>query len=38
MISGEYVYPFKKGDHMLLPHGLGEFKLEGYAECIVSHL
>ncbi|MCY9010812.1 mannose-6-phosphate isomerase, class I [Bacillus inaquosorum] len=38
MISGEYVNTFKKGDHMLLPFGFGQFKLEGQAECIVSHL
>ncbi|MHA6489121.1 mannose-6-phosphate isomerase, class I [Bacillus cabrialesii] len=38
MISGENVSTFKKGDHMLLPSGFGEFKLEGQAECIVSHL
>ncbi|WP_338444155.1 mannose-6-phosphate isomerase, class I [Bacillus spizizenii] len=38
MKSSGYVYTFKKGDHMLLPYGFGEFKLEGQAECIVSHL
>ncbi|MBL3648849.1 mannose-6-phosphate isomerase, class I [Bacillus sp. RHFS10] len=38
IISDGSVNRFKKGDHMLLPYGFGEFKLEGQAECIVSHL
>ncbi|MFP7231954.1 mannose-6-phosphate isomerase, class I [Bacillus subtilis] len=38
IFSGEHVNTFKKGDHMLLPYGFGEYKLEGQAECIVSHL
>ncbi|MCY7788049.1 mannose-6-phosphate isomerase, class I [Bacillus inaquosorum] len=38
MISGDNVNTFQKGDHMLLPFGFGQFKLEGQAECIVSHL
>ncbi|MDP4526229.1 mannose-6-phosphate isomerase, class I [Bacillus halotolerans] len=38
IISGERTYDFKKGDHMLLPYGFGEFKLAGDAECIVSNL
>lgn len=38
VISSGYVNSFKKGDHILLPYGFGEFKLEGQAECIVSHL
>lgn len=31
-------YPFKKGDHFMLPHGMGEFQLTGKADMIVSHL
>ncbi|MCO4851249.1 mannose-6-phosphate isomerase, class I [Bacillus vallismortis] len=38
LISGANINTFKKGDHVLLPYGFGVFKLEGRAECIVSHL
>lgn len=38
MIAGGHEYPFRKGDHILLPSGLGEYKLAGHANCIVSHL
>ncbi|MFT0800934.1 mannose-6-phosphate isomerase, class I [Bacillus swezeyi] len=38
IMSSENEYSFKKGDHMLLPSGFGEFKLMGHAECIVSSL
>lgn len=31
-------FSFKKGDHMLLPAGFGEFTIAGRAECIVSSL
>lgn len=31
-------YPFTKGDHFLLPYGLGTFTLRGKAELIVSHV
>jgi mannose-6-phosphate isomerase len=31
-------YPFKKGDHILLPFDFGQFKLHGKAEFIISHL
>ncbi|MCD2370522.1 mannose-6-phosphate isomerase, class I [Bacillus sp. BS3(2021)] len=31
-------FSFKKGDHMLLPAGFGEFTIDGRAECIVSSL
>ncbi|MEC1356260.1 mannose-6-phosphate isomerase, class I [Bacillus sonorensis] len=38
IISGENEYVFKKGDHILLPHGFGEFELSGHAQFIVSSL
>ena len=38
MIAGGHEHPFRKGDHILLPSGLGEYKLAGHAKCIVSHL
>ncbi len=30
------VYPFFKGHHLILPHGLGHFQIEGKTEWIVS--
>ena len=38
LTKGEETYPFKKGDHFLLPFEFGEFQLNGNAEMIVSHL
>jgi mannose-6-phosphate isomerase len=45
VISGEGIleksgssYPFKKGDHILLPFEFGQFKLYGEAKFIISHL
>lgn len=37
IFSGEK-YQFKKGDHFMLPSGMGEFELDGVAKMIVSHL
>jgi len=31
-------YPLAKGDHFLLPHGLGSVHLQGNAELIVSYI
>ncbi len=31
------VYPFQKGDHAILPSDLGNVKVSGQAEWIVSH-
>ncbi|PTX60281.1 mannose-6-phosphate isomerase type 1 [Melghirimyces profundicolus] len=41
--SGELVteagrFPFRKGDHLILPTGLGRFRILGRGEWIVSHL
>ncbi|UIR28919.1 mannose-6-phosphate isomerase, class I [Priestia flexa] len=38
LISVGNEYPFKKGDHFLVPNGLEEYQLVGNAECIVSSL
>ncbi|MEH7117149.1 mannose-6-phosphate isomerase, class I [Neobacillus vireti] len=45
VLSGEGIleingtsYPFKKGDHILLPFEFGEYKLCGKADFIISHL
>lgn len=35
---GEEGISFKKGDHFLLPNGIGNFHIEGYSELIVSHV
>jgi mannose-6-phosphate isomerase len=35
-IEGES-YPVKKGDHFILPYGLGEFSVDGSLKMIVSH-
>lgn len=35
---GEETYPVKKGDHFILPAGIGNFELEGKAMLIVSHV
>jgi mannose-6-phosphate isomerase len=31
-------YSLKKGDHLILPAGIGTFELEGQVELIVSHV
>lgn len=36
--SNGHEYSLKKGDHILLPDGFGQFELSGHAECIVSSL
>ena len=33
----ERTYPFQKGEHFILPYGLGEFDLRGNAELIVAN-
>ncbi|MBY8912866.1 mannose-6-phosphate isomerase, class I [Bacillus sp. YC2] len=38
IFTGEHENHFKKGDHMLLPCGIEQFKLSGHAKCIVSNL
>jgi mannose-6-phosphate isomerase len=36
-VNGER-YALDKGDHFILPNGIGEFKLEGELELIISHI
>ncbi|MBW8349464.1 mannose-6-phosphate isomerase, class I [Bacillus sp. IITD106] len=35
---GKKEYPVKKGDHFILPAGVGDFELNGKAKLIVSHV
>ncbi|MBS4174467.1 mannose-6-phosphate isomerase, class I [Bacillus sp. FJAT-49736] len=37
VIVGGVTYPVRKGDHLLLPAGIGEFQFEGKLILIVSH-
>ncbi|MGY4113432.1 mannose-6-phosphate isomerase, class I [Aeribacillus sp. SP014] len=34
---GEETYKIKKGDHLIMPSGTGDFTIEGMLEAIVSH-
>ncbi|MBS4195536.1 mannose-6-phosphate isomerase, class I [Lederbergia citri] len=38
LLLGEQEYPVKKGDHFILPAGVGDFELSGNAKLIVSHV
>lgn len=38
IIADNQTFLFKKGDHIMLPSGLGDFTLSGKSELIVSHL
>lgn len=38
LIHDETTYPFKKGDHFLLPYEFGEYVLKGQADLIASYL
>ncbi len=38
MVSGDHSYPFKKGDHFIIPYGFGNVHLRGTAQLIVSHI
>lgn len=37
-VSNGDKFPFRKGDHFLLPSNLGEYSLEGNCDCMVSFL
>lgn len=37
LIVDDQVYSIKKGDHFILPHGAGEFKINGKVELIVAY-
>jgi mannose-6-phosphate isomerase len=37
LLYGEERYEMKKGSHLILPVGFGEFEIDGECELIVSH-